>query len=136
MNKNAMRITDSQPLLNMPLMLLKAAVELDFDHIKTMQTAYALYAKKLISYPFTVQNTIPFGVWKLMLRNKKNLRYNSKWGKEAKRIRMPRRHNFRNGECIYNGFGIVTTGLHPTDLSRDEEKLYNLIVKSVIDAFA
>ena len=52
---------------------------------------------------------------------------------------MPRRHNFRNfrdGECIYNGFGIVTTGLHPTDLSRDEEKLYNLIVKSVIDAFA
>ncbi|WP_290204338.1 hypothetical protein [uncultured Bacteroides sp.] len=86
-----------------------------------------------------MQNTIPFGVWKLMLRNKKNLRYNSKWGKEARRIRMPRRHNFRNfrdGECIYNGFGIVTTGLHPTDLSRDEEKLYNLIVKSVIDAFA
>lgn len=71
MDKNAMRITDSQPLLNMPLMLLKATVELDFDHIKTMQTAYALYAKKLISYPFTVQNTIPFGVWKLMLRNKK-----------------------------------------------------------------
>ncbi|MFS6554019.1 hypothetical protein VPJ68_00660, partial [Parabacteroides distasonis] len=28
------------------------------------------------------------------------------------------------------------TGLHPTDLSRDEEKLYNLIVKRVIDAFA
>lgn len=139
MDKNAMRITDCQPLLNMPLMLLKAAVELDFDHMKTMQTAYTLYAKKLISYPFTVQNTIPFGVWKLMLRNKKNLRYNSKWGKEARRIRMPRRHNFRNfrdGECIYNGFGIVTTGLHPTDLSRDEEKLYNLIVKSVIDAFA
>lgn len=37
---------------------------------------------------------------------------------------------------MYNGFGIVTTGLHPTDLSRDEEKLYNLIVKRVIDAFA
>uniref|UniRef100_UPI00272B9745 hypothetical protein n=1 Tax=uncultured Muribaculum sp. TaxID=1918613 RepID=UPI00272B9745 len=45
MDKNAMCITDSQPLLNMPLMLLKATVELDFDHIKTMQTAYALYAK-------------------------------------------------------------------------------------------
>ena len=37
---------------------------------------------------------------------------------------------------MYNGFGIVTTGLHPTDLSRDEEKLYNLIVKRVIEAFA
>lgn len=37
---------------------------------------------------------------------------------------------------MYNGFGIVTTGLHPTDLSCDEEKLYNLIVKRVIDAFA
>ena len=83
-----------------------------------------------------MQNTIPFGVWKLMLRNKKNLRYNSKWGKEAKRIRMSRRHNFKMGENVYNGFGVITTGLHPTDLSRDEEKLYNLIVKSVIDAFA
>lgn len=30
----------------------------------------------------------------------------------------------------------MTTGLHPTDLTRDEEKLYNLIVKRVIDAFA
>ena len=67
MDRNAMRITDCQPLLNMPLMLLKASVELDFDHMKTMQTAYTLYAEKLISYPFTVQNTIPFGVWKLML---------------------------------------------------------------------
>ena len=37
---------------------------------------------------------------------------------------------------VYNGFGIVTTGLHPTDLIREEEKLYNLIVKRVIDAFA
>ena len=49
--------------------------------------------------------------------------------------RLSTRNTFHNGETPYNGHGIVTTGLHPTDLTRDEERLYNLIVKRVIDAF-
>ena len=57
-------------------------------------------------------------------------------GKTVCKGRPSRRHNFRMGENIYNGHGIVTTGIHPTDLSRDEEKLYNLIVRRVIEAFA
>ena len=65
-----------------------------------------------------LQNTIPAGVWRLMRRNKEILRYNGKWGKHWDSQRQP-----------------GTTGLHPTDLSRDEEKLYNLIVKRVIEAF-
>lgn len=64
------------------------------------------------------------------------LRYNSRWGRSVAEGRPTKCHNFRNGESVYNGFGIVTTGLHPTDLSRDEERLYNLIVRRVIDAFA
>ena len=82
-----------------------------------------------------MQNTIPAGVWKLMRRNMETLRYNSKWGRSVKEGAPSKRHNFRSGENVYNGFGIVTTGLHPTDLNRDEERLYNLIVKRVIDAF-
>ena len=126
--------TDHIPLFNLPSLLVEAAVELGFDHEKTVQTAYILYAKKLISYPMTVQNTVPGGVWKLMRRNMEILRYNSKWGNIIKDGTPSRRHNFK-GENPYHGFGIVTTGLHPTDLDRDEEKLYNLIVKRVIDAF-
>lgn len=83
-----------------------------------------------------MQTTVPGGVWKAMLRNIDTLCYNSRWGKTIEAGRPSRCHNFRNGESVYNGFGIVTTGLHPTDLTRDEEKLYNLIVKRVIDAFA
>ncbi len=83
-----------------------------------------------------LQNTIPGGVWKAMLRNIGMLRYNSRWGRSVAEGRPTKCHNFRNGESVYNGFGIVTTGLHPTDLSRDEERLYNLIVRRVIDAFA
>ena len=129
-------ITDRCPLFNLPALMVQAACELDYTHEKTILTAYRLYAKKLISYPMVMQNTIPGGVWKAMLRNMEMLRYNSKWGKTIEDGKPSKCHNFRNGESVYNGFGIVTTGLHPTDLSRDEEKLYNLIVKRVIDAFA
>ena len=129
-------ITDRCPLFNLPALMIQAACELDYTHEKTILTAYRLYAKKLISYPAVLQNTVPGGVWKAMLRNIGMLRYNSKWGKTIEDGKHSKCHNFRNGESVYNGFGIVTTGLHPTDLSRDEEKLYNLIVKRVIDAFA
>lgn len=130
------KISDYQTLYNLSGLLVDAATELDFDHQKTIRTAYNLYAKKLISYPMVTQNTIPQGVWKLMCRNIEILRYNGKWGKTIGKGKPSRRHNFRLEENLYNGHGIVTTGLHPTDLSNDEEKLYNLIVKRVIDAFA
>ncbi len=126
---------DRLPLFNLPSLLVEAVVELDFDHEKTVRIAHNLYGKKLISYPMVMQNTIPAGVWKLMRRNMETLRYNSKWGRSVKEGAPSKRHNFRSGENLYNGFGIVTTGLHPTDLNRDEERLYNLIVKRVIDAF-
>ena len=129
-------ITDRCPLFNLPALMIQAACELDYTHEKTILTAYRLYAKKLISYPAVLQNTVPGGVWKAMLRNMEMLRYNSRWGRSVGEGKPSKCHNFRNGENVYNGFGIVTTGLHPTDLSRDEEKLYNLIVKRVIDAFA
>ncbi len=129
-------ITDRCPLFNLPTLMIQAACELDYSHEKTILTAYRLYAKKLISYPMVMQNTVPGGVWKAMLRNMEMLRYNSRWGRSVCEGKPSKCHNFRNGESVYNGFGIVTTGLHPTDLSLDEEKLYNLIVKRVIDAFA
>lgn len=128
--------TGDYPLYNLPALLLDSTMELGFTHEKTMDAAFMLYAKKLITYPITFQNTIPVGMWKEMKENVDKLRHNTKWGKEILSNRISRRHNFRNGENYYNGHGIVTTGLHPVDLSRDEEALYNLIVKRVIDALS
>ncbi len=134
MEKHTIQFTDGLTLFNLPQLLIAGAVELDFTHEQTIATAFKLYAKKLISYPLAQQNTIPYEVWSLMKHNKEVLRHNSKWGKKVKNF-LSRRHNFRSGENEFNGFGIVTTGLHPTDLTREEEKLYNLIVKRVLDAF-
>lgn len=135
LDNHTIHFTDGITLFNLPQLLIAGATELNFTHEETMQTAFKLYAKKLISYPFAQQNTIPYEVWSLMKHNRQVLRFNSKWGKKVKRNFLSRRHNFRSGENEFNGFGIVTTGLHPTDLTRDEEKLYNLIVKRVLDAF-
>lgn len=135
MDDYILRFTDGKTLFNLPQLLVAGATELEFTHDQTIGTAFKLYAKKLISYPLAQQNTIPYEVWTLMKHNRQVLRFNSKWGKKVKRNWLSRRHNFRSGENEFNGFGIVTTGLHPTDLTRDEEKLYNLIVKRVLDAF-
>lgn len=122
-------------LHNLPQLLIDAAVQLDFGHEKTIQTALTLYSKKLISYPLVRQNYIPYDVWKMMLHNREVLRHNTRWGKTVRRGGLSKRHNFEGCENEHYGFGIVTTGLHPTDLTRDEERLYNLIVKRVLDAF-
>lgn len=127
---------DEQPLYNMTTLWMAACVELGFEFEKTASLAYTLYAKSLISFPSLYQNTVPESVIREMEKNMRVLEHNGKWGRLAKEVKaISRRHNFRNGETAYNGHGIVTTGLHPVGLSRDEEKLYNLIVKRVIEAF-
>lgn len=134
-NEAIYRYTAKLTLHNLPQLLIDAAVHLDFGHEKTIQTALTLYSKKLISYPLVRQNYIPYEVWKMMLHNREMLRHNTKWGKTVRRGGLSKRHNFEGCENEHYGFGIVTTGLHPTDLTHDEERLYNLIVKRVLDAF-
>ena len=127
---------EEKPLYSMLTLWMDSCVELGFEFEKTYSIAYTLYAKSLISFPSLYQNTVPESVIREMEKNMRVLEHNGKWGRLAKEVKaISRRHNFRNGETAYNGHGIVTTGLHPVGLSRDEEKLYNLIVKRVIEAF-
>ena len=127
---------EEKPLYSMLTLWMDSCVELGFEFDKTYSIAYTLYAKSLISFPSLYQNTVPESVIREMEKNMRVLEHNGKWGRLAKEVKaISRRHNFRNGETAYNGHGIVTTGLHPVGLSRDEEKLYNLIVKRVIEAF-
>lgn len=127
---------EEKPLYSMLTLWMDACVELGFEFEKTYSIAYTLYAKSLISFPSLYQNTVPESVAREMEKNMWVLEHNGKWGHLAKDVKtISRRHNFRSGETAYNGHGIVTTGLHPVGLSRDEEKLYNLIVKRVIEAF-
>lgn len=127
---------EEKPLYSMLTLWMDACVELGFEFDKTYSIAYTLYAKSLISFPSFYQNTVPESVSREMEKNMRVLEHNGKWGHLAKEVKaISRRHNFRSGETAYNGHGIVTTGLHPVGLSRDEEKLYNLIAKCVIEAF-
>ena len=127
---------EEKPLYSMLTLWMDSCVELGFEFEKTYSIAYTLYAKSLISFPSLYQNTVPESVAREMEKNMRVLEHNGKWGHLAKEVKaISRRHNFRSGETAYNGHGIVTTGLHPVGLSRDEEKLYNLIAKRVIEAF-
>lgn len=134
-NQSIYTYSDKPTLYNLPQLLIAGACDLEFTHEKTVQTALNLYAKKLISYPMVQQNYIPTEVWRKMRYNREVLRFNPMWGKSVRGHQVSERHNFDENMNPYYGFGIVTTGLHPTDLTRDEERLYNLIVKRVLDAF-
>lgn len=137
-NKVSVRVVSNEahPLYSMVTLWMDACTQLGFEFEKTYSIAYTLYAKSLISYPSIYQNGVPESVTREMEKNIKVLEHNSVWGKQAKEVTtISRRNNFRYSETGYNGHGIVTTGLHPVGLSRDEEKLYNLIVKRVIEAF-
>ncbi len=69
------------------------------------------------------QNYIPVEIWRQMIRNRETLRFNRKWGKYVRGKAVSGRHNFDGCMNPYYGFGIVTTGLHPTDLTRGGESL-------------
>ena len=131
-----LNIVKGQTLHNMVTLWMDATVELGYEFEPTFLIAHKLYAKGLISYPYLYQNGIPGNVYDSMRRDFRVLEHNARYGRMAKGVGwLSTRNTFHNGETPYNGHGIVTTGLHPTDLSRDEEKLYNLIVKRVIEAF-
>lgn len=131
-----LNIVKGQTLHNMVTLWMDATVELGYDFEPTFLIAHKLYAKGLISYPYLYQNGIPGNVYDSMRRDFRVLEHNAQYGHMTKEVgRLSTRNTFHNSETPYNGHGIVTTGLHPTDLSRDEERLYNLIVKRVIVAF-
>ncbi len=131
-----LNIVKGQTLHNMVTLWMDATMELGYDFEPTFLIAHKLYAKGLISYPYLYQNGIPGNVYDSMRRDFRVLEHNTQYGHMAKEVGwLSTRNTFHNSETPYNGHGIVTTGLHPTDLSRDEERLYNLIVKRVIEAF-
>lgn len=131
-----LNIVKGQTLHNMVTLWMDATMELGYDFEPTFLIAHKLYAKGLISYPYLYQNGIPGNVYHSMRRDFRVLEHNAQYGQMAREVGwLSTRNTFHNGETPYNGHGIVTTGLHPTDLSRDEERLYNLIVKRVIEAF-
>ncbi len=127
---------EEKTLYSMLTLWMDSCVELGYEFEKTYSIAYTLYAKGLISFPSLYQNGVPESVVREMERNMRVLEHNGVWGNLAREVAVISRRNiFRDGETAYNGHGIVTTGLHPIGLSRDEERLYNLIVKRVIEAF-
>ena len=127
---------ETQPLYSILTLWMDSCTELGFEFEKTYSLAYNLYAKSLISFPSLYQNGVPESVIREMETNMRVLEHNNAYGELAKTVKsISRRNIFRHGETAYNGHGIVTTGLHPIGLSRDEEMLYNLIVKRVIEAF-
>lgn len=129
-------IVSYTPLYNTCTLSMDAERLFGFSLGKTQQLALSLYAKKLISYPLILQNAVPKSVWKHMKRNIRRLFSYPSLAHMAQENFKPGRENiYSDGECIFDGYGIVTTGINPGKLNPDEKKMYLLIAEKVIKAF-
>ena len=127
---------DEPPLDNLFILQIRAEREFGFDYGKTAKIAKSLYAKKLVSYPWLLQNCAPRYVERYIRRRLRSLRCNSKWEKLIPKNFSLLTHTFANGwGSPFDGHGIVVTGLQPINLNKDELKVFDLIVKDVVAAF-
>lgn len=123
------------PLHNIVTLWLQSEKELGFDLPQTQKVALGLYAKKLISFPLVLQNGLPEEVWQNMRHVFKMVSFNPRWHSKTKRMHyLTRTPIFSEGESVFNGYGIVPTGLMPVGLSREEEAVYDMIVGRAIKA--
>ncbi len=136
-NGQEVKLVDYPVLPSFLSLLVTASAEFGYNHDETADAVLRLYLKKLISFPSDIQSGVPYSVWRNMKRNMRMLRYNSRWGEQAKALKKLSRRCVIKGvsDGAYETYGIVTTGLHPTDLTGKERIIYDHIVKQVIDAF-
>lgn len=127
-----------KPLLYSQVTLqIEANKKYGFSLDHTLSLAQSLYEKGLTTYPRTDANHLPEDMMDemeqvfTMLKNNQIYGSMVKYGLENEKCNWKTKHYFDNSK-IESHYAIVTTKKDPSGLTGDEEKLYDLIAKSVI----
>ena len=86
-NGQEVKLVDYPVLPSFLSLLVTASAEFGYNHDETADAVLRLYLKKLISFPSDIQSGVPYSVWRNMKRNMRMLRYNSRWGEQAKALK-------------------------------------------------
>lgn len=143
-NKNAGVILDIEktrksvppnPAFDLTALQIEASKNLHFDPSRTLSIAQSLYERSFISYPRTSSQKLPASLnLSKILENMSKIK---EYEVLAKNLISQKRLKPIEGKKSDEAHpAIYPTGIKPENLSRDEERLYDIIARRFLAAFA
>ncbi len=129
------RKVNPYPPFDLTALQLEGSRALHMDPSRTLATAQSLYERSFISYPRTSSQKLPatLGLSKIIQEIAKNPQYE----KLAKKLISAKKYTPKEGAKTDEAHpSIFPTGIKPSGLTQEEERLYDLIVKRFLSVFS
>lgn len=102
---------------------------------QTLAIAQKLYEAKLITYPRTSSRYIPDDVFETIPKLLKKLQRDEQLGSHVSHIDTLAHHSVDAGK-VTDHHALLTTGLHPIGIYKDELTVYRMIAARMVEAFS
>jgi len=103
------------------------------DH--TLKLIQSLYEKKLVTYPRVDTTFLPNDIYPKVPKILAGLTYFSKLTEPLKGEKLRKSTKVFNDKKVTDHHAIIPTGISPSGISPDEQKIYNTITKRFISVF-
>ena len=102
---------------------------------QTLAIAQKLYEAKLITYPRTSSRYIPDDVFETIPKLLEKLQRDEQLGSHVSRLDTLARRSVDGGK-VTDHHALLTTGLHPIGIYKDELTVYRMIATRMVEAFS
>ena len=102
---------------------------------QTLAIAQKLYEAKLITYPRTSSRYIPDDVFETIPKLLEKLQRDEQLGSHVSRLDTLARRSVDGGK-VTDHHALLTTGLHPIGIYKDELTVYRMIAARMVEAFS
>ena len=128
--------TEEQPLLyDLTTLQKEANSRYGLTAEQTLAIAQKLYEAKLITYPRTSSRYIPDDVFETIPKLLEKLQRDEQLGSHVSRLGTLARRSVDGGK-VTDHHALLTTGLHPIGIYKDELTVYRMIAARMVEAFS
>ena len=128
--------TEEPPLLyNLTTLQKEANSRYGLTAEQTLAIAQKLYEAKLITYPRTSSRYIPDDVFETIPKLLEKLQRDEQLGSHVSRLDTLARRSVDGGK-VTDHHALLTTGLHPIGIYKDELTVYRMIAARLVEAFS
>ena len=128
--------TEEPPLLyDLTTLQKEANSRYGFTAEQTLAIAQKLYEAKLITYPRTSSRYIPDDVFETIPKLLEKLQRDEQLGSHVSRLGMLAHRSVDAGK-VTDHHALLTTGLHPIGIYKDELTVYRMIAARMVEAFS
>ena len=128
--------TEEPPLLyDLTTLQKEANSRYGFTAEQTLAIAQKLYEAKLITYPRTSSRYIPNDVFETIPKLLEKLQRDEQLGSHVSRLDTLARRSVDGGK-VTDHHALLTTGLHPIGIYKDELTVYRMIAARMVEAFS